>query len=514
MTSPVRPRLLIFIVAYQAEATIRQVLRRIPGELDDNYDVEILIIDDRSSDQTFHEGTKAVAEGLPFKVTVLFNPVNQGYGGNQKIGYHYAILKNFDFVALLHGDGQYAPEMLPALVRPLREGLADAVFGSRMMKSRDALRGGMPLYKYVGNRILTTLQNRILDMQLSEFHSGYRVYSVKALTAVPFDRNTNDFHFDTEIIIQLHLAGKRIAEIPIPTYYGDEISRVNGLRYARYVIRASLQASLQHAQVFYDRRFDCGADVEGVRYPSKLQFDSTHSRVVGLIPAAARVLDLGSGMGAVGAALKAKGCYVAGCDLERGPFTSSYDKFVKADLDAEIPAFDDRDKYDFILCLDVVEHLRKPEDFLDQLRELAAKTGAEVILTAGNIGFAPMRLSLLLGRFEYGKRGILDLRHTRLYTFATMRRAMRAAGFEILVSEGIVAPLPLIFGDTGLSRTLLRLNGLLIKLWPGMFSFQILLRARGRPNLATLLAAAQYAATEKSNDNATEDRAARRASKA
>jgi glycosyltransferase involved in cell wall biosynthesis len=508
MTSPEKPRLLIFIVAYQAETTIRQVLRRIPGELAANCDVEILIIDDRSSDRTFRESAKTNAEGLPFKVTILFNPVNQGYGGNQKIGYHYAISNNFDFVALLHGDGQYAPEMLPALVRPLREGLADAVFGSRMMKSGDARRGGMPLYKYVGNRILTKLQNRILGMQLSEFHSGYRVYAVKALSTVPFDRNTNDFHFDTEIIIQLHLAGKRIAEIPIPTYYGDEISRVNGLRYARNVIRASLQASLQRAQIFYDRRFDCRADVEGERYPSKLQFDSTHSRVVGLIAPAARVLDLGSGLGAVGAALKEQGCYVAGCDMEQGPFTSGYDKFVKADLDAEIPAFDDQDKYDFILCLDVIEHLRKPEDFLDQLRELAAKTGAEVILTTGNIGFALMRLSLLLGRFEYGKRGILDLTHARLFTFATMKRAMRAAGFEILGTEGIVAPLPLIFGDTALSRMLLRFNGLLVRLWPAMFGFQILLRARARPSLATLLASAQQGAMEKSNETENENRAA------
>ena len=125
----------------------------------------------------------------------LFNPLNQGYGGNQKIGYHYAISRNFDFVALLHGDGQYAPEVLPDLVRPLKEGRADAVFGSRMMKAGDALRGGMPRYKYVGNRILTNLQNQILGMKLSEFHSGYRVYSVKAISAVPFHRNTNDFHF-------------------------------------------------------------------------------------------------------------------------------------------------------------------------------------------------------------------------------------------------------------------------------------------------------------------------------
>ncbi|MBR0715352.1 bifunctional glycosyltransferase/class I SAM-dependent methyltransferase [Bradyrhizobium liaoningense] len=497
VTAPAKPRLLIFIVAYHAETTIRQVLRRIPARLGDEYDVEVLIIDDGSSDQTFRESAKADAEGLPFKVTILFNPVNQGYGGNQKIGYHYAISFGFDFVALLHGDGQYAPEMLPELVRPLREGQADAVFGSRMMKAGEARRGGMPLYKYAGNVILSMLQNRILGMTLSEFHSGYRVYAVKALSVLPFERNTNDFHFDTEIIIQLNLAGKRIAEIPIPTYYGDEICRVNGLRYARDVIKASVQARLQSAQVFYDRRFDCRVDVEGERYPSKLEFDSTHSRVVGLVPAATRVLDLGSGLGVVGAALKEKGCHVVGCDMERGPFTASYDKFVTADLDQGIPAFDEHERYDYILCLDVIEHLGRPEDFLDQLRELTARTGAQVILTTANIGFAPMRLSLLLGRFEYGKRGILDLTHTRLFTFATMRRAMRSAGFELLASEGVVVPLPFIFGDNALSRALLRLNGLLVRIWPSMFGFQILLRAKARPNLETLLSQAQQAAVAK-----------------
>src|SRR5262249_42469216 len=142
MMSPDKPRLLIFIVAYQAETTIRQVLQRIPGELGANFDVGILIIDDSSSDHTFREGAEAAAASSRFKVKILFNPQNQGYGGNQKIGYHYAILHNFDFVALLHGDGQYAPEMLPALVGPLNEGLAEAVLGSRMMNPGDALRGG------------------------------------------------------------------------------------------------------------------------------------------------------------------------------------------------------------------------------------------------------------------------------------------------------------------------------------------------------------------------------------
>ena len=191
-----KPRLLILIVAYNAEQTIARVLGRIPAALAEDYEVEVLVIDDSSQDQTF-ERTRAVLRSgvIPYPLHVLFNPVNQGYGGNQKIGYHFAIERGFDFVALLHGDGQYAPEVLPDLVRPLNENEADAVFGSRMLEPGAALRGGMPLYKFLGNRILSWFQNRALDSRLSEFHSGYRVYATRALRQLPFALNTNDFHF-------------------------------------------------------------------------------------------------------------------------------------------------------------------------------------------------------------------------------------------------------------------------------------------------------------------------------
>src|SRR5262249_29375218 len=203
----VRRRVLIFVVAYNAERTIQQVVGRIPASLS-QYDAEVLIIDDCSNDETFAKAHELRLNGnTRFPVTVLFNPVNQGYGGNQKIGFHYAIHNGFDFVALIHGHGQYAPECLTDLLLPLVRGEADAVLGSRMMERGAALKGGMPLYKYVGNKILTCIQNRVLRSSLTEFHSGYRLYSVAALASLPFDRNTNDFHFDTEILIQYLRAG-------------------------------------------------------------------------------------------------------------------------------------------------------------------------------------------------------------------------------------------------------------------------------------------------------------------
>jgi len=138
---------------------------------------------------------------------------------------------------LLHGDGQYAPELLPEMIAPITSGRADVVFGSRMMTPGAALKGGMPKYKFVGNKILTFWQNRMAQVRLSEWHSGYRAYSTAALSLTAFESNADYFDFDTEIILQMIEARQRIVEIPIPTFYGDELSRVNGMKYGWRVAR-------------------------------------------------------------------------------------------------------------------------------------------------------------------------------------------------------------------------------------------------------------------------------------
>ena len=172
-----KKKLLILIVAYNHEKFIKGVINRINDNLAEKYDVEILINDDSSSDKTL-EITKELInskKNKAFKYKVFSNQKNQGYGGNQKIGYEYALKNNFDFVALVHGDGQYAPECLQELVEPLNLNTVDAVFGSRMMTKGGAIKGGMPLYKFVGNKILTFFQNFLFSSKFTEFHSGYRV---------------------------------------------------------------------------------------------------------------------------------------------------------------------------------------------------------------------------------------------------------------------------------------------------------------------------------------------------
>ncbi len=483
-----KPRVLIFIVAYNAEKTIEKVLTRIPDTLR-QYDTEILIIDDASADETFKTAVQARLRGLvPYKLTVLQNPVNQMYGGNQKIGFHYAVEKGFDVVALVHGDGQYAPEALPTLLEPLIEGKADAVFGSRMMTLTGALAGGMPMYKYVGNRILTFFQNTMLGSRLSEFHSGYRLYTTNALSRIPFHLNTNDFHFDTEIIIQLLLAGQRIKELPIPTYYGDEICHVNGLKYAWDVTKATTVARLQKFCLFYRRNFDVQDDASNNWfYKPKLDFTSPHSEALKEIAPNSRVLDLGCASGYLFNPLKAKGCHVTGIDKYQPAANVKFDKFIEHDLDTEdfdLPVGD----LDYVLLLDVIEHLSNPERFATALSAaLAANRKVQIIISSANIAFAIPRLMHLIGQFNYGKKGILDLTHTRLFTFASLQRLFEESGFAVIASKGIPVPFPLVVSNRGLAGFLVSFNEFLIKLSRTLFSYQIYMVLKSTPTLKSLL---------------------------
>ena len=457
------------------------MLHRIPEGLRQP-GVEVLVIDDSSGDSTFSVGKQTFIHGL--KTTVLRNPVNQGYGGNQKLGYQFAIDHGFDIVALVHGDGQYAPEKLPELLQPLLSGEADAVFGSRMLLPGAARRGGMPAYKFIGNRILSIAQNWLLRGSLSEFHSGYRLYTVNALRQIPFERNTRDFHFDTEIIAQLLLRGLRIMEVPIPTYYGDEICHVNGVKYAWDVIRTSVRVRLHQLNLLYDRKFEVGRIEE--KYTLKLGYRSSHTDSLVAVRPGARILDLGCGEGYWAEEAAGLGANVTGVDQFAPIGSPSAVRYLRADLDApELPTAPS--EYDQIFMLDIIEHLKDPEAFLENLRAATGGKRPELILTTANIGFVVTRLMLLFGQFNYGRKGILDRTHTRLFTFKTLRQALEETGFVVEEMHGIPAPIPAALGDNFLSRGLMLLNRVLIQISRGLFSYQIFLKATATATIQTLL---------------------------
>ena len=485
---PGRQKLLIFVIAYYAESTLRRVLERIPGAIFQEFDCEILVVDDASLDRTFAIGRQYKESHPDIPMTVLRNEFNRGYGGNQKIGYAYAIAERFDFVAMLHGDGQYAPEVLPRLMRPLREGTADAVFGSRMMQGFEALRGGMPLYKFVGNRILTWIQNRLLGTRLTEFHSGYRIYTVQALRRIPYRLNSNDFHFDTEIIIQLFNADARVIELPIPTYYGDEICRVNGMRYAKDVLLATVKNVAHRAGLLYQRRFEPIAE-ENRYYDLKLGFPSSHSWALEAVPQGASVIDIGSGPGGIARELVKKACATAVVDRFPPAERTSGVTVVVQDLDAP-PTFDVR-PYRYILLLDVIEHLKEPEVFLERLQSRFDYDAKTLVLTTPNVAFIVQRLMLLLGQFNYGKQGILDRTHVRLFTFRGVSHLLRDAGFRVVKLRGVPAPFPKVLGNGLLGRIAMVVNLALIRLSKTLFSYQIYVEAESTPGVDFLLSDAK-----------------------
>lgn len=490
ITNP-RQRLLIFIVTYNAEKTIEKVLSRIPPDLfsDPRLETEILIIDDESKDSTFDRSLDFKQSFNSCPLTILKNPRNLGYGGNQKLGYYYAIKHRFSIVALLHGDGQYAPEELPRLLEPLLKNNHEvgAVFGSRMTGLTDPLAGGMPLYKFIGNKLLTCFQNRLAGMTLSEWHSGYRIYSCALLEKIPFQLNSNGFEFDTDIIVQLRAANKTIIELPIPTFYGDEISHVNVLPYGLRILWTCLLFRIQKLSLLYDPKFDLEQD--NGQYCEKFSFESSHSLSLQKVTEKDSCLILGCGPIEIVKPFveRSQKAFLVDLVIDKEVKDLNLQTF-EADLDkVDLGNLTKGEKFSKIMALDVIEHLKSPEEFCRQIRNTASCQEAELILTTPNIAFLPVRLMLLLGLFNYGKRGILDLTHSRLFTRSSLKRLLLQSGFDISEIKGIPAPVPLALGRNPISSFLLKVNSILCKLLPGLFSYQLLICAKPRPTVEHLL---------------------------
>jgi len=462
----------VLVVAYNAESTLSWVLDRISAPARAEL-AEILIQDDFSSDNT-----EAVARAYDafddIPITVVRHARNLGYGGNQKAGYQYAMDNGWDVVVLLHGDGQYAPECISDIVAPLVRGEADAVFGSRMLVPGAARAGRMPRYKYVGNRILTTAQNWLTGASLSEWHSGYRAYRVDALAELPLASNSDGFDFDTEIILQLVGAGKRIVEVPIPTYYGDEICHVDGLAYARDVMLDTLRFRLGRAGFGEGKT---GGQAEP--YSFKPSPNSSHGILLDMVDDGRprRVLDVGCGPGWVAAELRRRGHHVVGVDSTAfDGVRDRVDEFYEADLEDGLPD-GVRDGFDLIIAGDVIEHVRSPERLMGQLAVRLANDG-EMLASVPNFAHWYPRSRVALGLFDYDQRGILDRTHLRHFTRRSFRRLVRGSALELVELRYAGLPLDTIGLRGTAGQALTAIDRGLVALRPTLFAYQFVGRLR------------------------------------
>jgi SAM-dependent methyltransferase len=470
------PRIGVVIVAYNAASTLSRVLDRIPPDFRSEID-GIYIGDNNSEDGTYLVGLGYQQAQTDLPIHVVRHPRNLGYGGNQKAGYRWAIEQGFDIVVMLHADGQYAPEFLPDIVKPLVEGECDAVFGSRMMRRGDARRGGMPLYKYLGNGILTRIQNALSGLRLTEWHSGYRAYSVPALTDVPFERATDEFHFDTQIILQLREAKKRIVELPIPTYYGDEICYVAGMKYARECLTDVVR--------YRAHKMGFGSGEMAFATPTDA-FESTdersHVRVLSWLAgrAPSRILDLGCGDGLLAQRARELGHHVVGVDRhKRDGIGARTDQFIEADLDRGIPD-EIGDDFDVVLAIDVVGYVRDPGKLLlDATGRL--RRGGSLIVSVPNFGHWYPRARVALGIFGYDRRGILDQGHLRFFTRTSAKQLFDDRGLSVRRDEVIGLPLDTLVRrapeDAAPPRVpswLRRLDRASVAMRPSLFGYQFL----------------------------------------
>lgn len=251
-------KIVVVMPAFNAAKTIEQTYNEIPLDLVD----EVVVTDDASPDETVQ-----VAKRLGLRT--LVHPTNRGYGGNQKTCYAEAIRLGADVVIMLHPDYQYTPALIPAMIGLITDGPFDVVLGSRVLGGR-ALAGGMPVYKYIANRVLTAIQNLLLGAKLSEYHTGYRAFSREVLESLSLLENSDDFVFDNQMLAQILLAGYEIGEISCPAAYFEEASSINFQRSVIYglgVLRTSIEGFLHRKKLarfdYFEptgRRLDPGTD--------------------------------------------------------------------------------------------------------------------------------------------------------------------------------------------------------------------------------------------------------------
>jgi glycosyltransferase involved in cell wall biosynthesis len=237
----------VVLPAYNAGKTLEQTYKEIPFDIVDH----VILVDDRSRDNTVQ-----LAKELGIKHVILHEE-NKGYGGNQKTCYDKSLELNSDIVVMLHPDYQYSPLLIHSMCYVIANGVYEVVLGSRIL-GKGALKGGMPLYKYVANRFLTLTQNMLMNQKLSEYHTGYRAFSAKVLRHVNYRVNSDDFVFDNQMLAQIFYAGYEVAEITCPTRYFDDASSINVRRSIKYglgVLSVSIAYMLQKTGLFKFRIF-------------------------------------------------------------------------------------------------------------------------------------------------------------------------------------------------------------------------------------------------------------------
>jgi 2-polyprenyl-3-methyl-5-hydroxy-6-metoxy-1,4-benzoquinol methylase len=470
------PRVALLLFGCDDPAALRATLDRIPKPVDE-WLAEALVVLDRPEGP----GAPALAAeecgaGRRFPVRVHRPPRASGPGGARKAAFEYAVRQRFDRVVVLRGDGAHPPEALPELLRAsLVEG-RPLVLGSRLVRRAESVRAGMSPLRVAAHGLATFVQNRVLGLRVHDWHTAYRAYATDALASVPYQLDADDRTFDVEILIQLRALGVEPHEVTVLPAWREDPRPREELVHVWRACRTALGYRLHQLHVTRDGRY---LVERGVHYTLKQSPSGSHMQIVDAIRPGSRVLDLGCSQGLLARPLREKSARLTGVDSAPARrLAAELEAYHRCDLEQPLELPLGR-VFDTVVCADVIEHLRNRQELLRSARRFLVPSGRLVISTP-NIALWFYRLSLLVGRFEYGPRGVLDRTHVHLYTRATFRREVERAGFRVVRERVTALPFEVVFESTGRSRLVRALASAyhaLARLWPELFAYQFILEA-------------------------------------
>jgi 2-polyprenyl-3-methyl-5-hydroxy-6-metoxy-1,4-benzoquinol methylase len=451
------PRIALFFFDTPDTESLQRVLDRIPRLVGEWFE-EIVIMQERSASRE-RPVPRDLLGGRPANLQVHRLPRDSGYGGARKAAFEYALLKRFDHVVMMRGDGLHPPEALPELIHPILFATAQVVFASRLMRLPRSPGWWKLIPNLIAHVLATGFQNRLLGLRLRDYHSGYRVYSMQAIELIPFQLNADDHRFDMQLVIQCRVLGAFLGEVPVGPIWREYPTNTVGLAEVLRACRCAIDYRLHQLHVLRLGKYFVD---EGVRYTFKRSKTGSHMQIVDAIAPGSRVLDLGCSQGLLARPLREKNVAVTGVDIAPPEGLAAVGR-----------------EFDYVVVSDVIEHLRNRTQLLRGARRFL-KEGGRLIISTPNIALWFYRLSLLVGRFEYGPRGVLDETHVHLFTRATFLREVEKAGFFVLHERVTALPFEIVFESTGRSRLVRSLANFyhaLARLWPTMFAYQHIIEA-------------------------------------
>ncbi len=459
-----RPRVLAAVVAYRGVAALAEMLRHIDTSVLALL-AEITIFDDFSESNAEQE--LRALEGTPAwpRLRYVRTPRRYEYGENLKNCFDYAVAGGFDHVVVLKGDGTHDPSCLPLFLAAALLDRAKVVIGTRMSGRRS--------WRLAANRLLSLAEEAVLHMRLPDYHCGYRLIATALLRRVPYALNVNDYLFDLQLLIQLRCLGVPIVTVRVPAFHDRTMRAGRIAAYAGAAVRTALGYRLHQLHLL--RRAMFFVDL-GERYTLKRNRFSSHMQILDAITPGSRVLDVGCGQSLLAEEYARRGITVVGVDAippeKVSPFVHQY---LQRDLERPLDLPFARE-FDCIILSDVVEHIAARDALLQALRRHLRLDG-RLIASTGNIAIWFYRLSLLLGRFEYGPRGILDRTHVHLFTLDSFKRFLSERGYRLDAVRYTPIPFEVVFSSTGRSalvEAITRCYQLAARSWPRLFAYQFI----------------------------------------